>query len=97
MTLLPPILTNPEGLALTATQVGKVYMGMSLFQVLGNPTMATAIDKFGKVTGIVCGCIFLSTSMFVLAYCTKMNEVVATCGLWVLGSTMLSTAPFVCI
>jgi MFS family permease len=93
MTLLPLILTNPEGLAFTATQVGKVYMGMSLVQVLGNPTMATAIDKIGKVTGIVCGCTFLSSSMFALAYCTEMNEVVATCGLWALGSTMLSTAP----
>jgi MFS family permease len=68
-------------------------MGMSLVQVLGNPTMATAIDKIGKVTGIVCGCTFLSTSMFAWAYCTEMNEVVAMCGLWALGSTMLSTAP----
>jgi len=93
MTLLPLILTNPEGLAFTATQVGKVYMGMSLVHVLGNPTMATLIDRMGKVNGIVGGCTFLSTSMFILPYCTEMNEVVATCGLWALGSTMLSTAP----
>lgn len=93
MTLLPLILTNPGGLAFTATQVGQVYMGMSLVQVLGNPVMAPIIDKIGKVTGIVIGCTFLSTSMFMLPYCTEMNEVVGTCGLWALGSTMLSTAP----
>ncbi len=93
MTLLPLILTNPEGLAFTATQVGEVYMGMSLVQVLGNPTMASLIDRLGKVNGIVAGCTFLSTAMFTLPYCTEMNEVIATCGLWALGSTMLSTAP----
>ena len=93
MTLLPLILTDLDGLAFTATQVGQVYMGMSLVQVLGNPTMAAMIDKIGKVTGIVVGCTFLSTAMFGLPYCTEMNEVVGTCGLWALGSTMLSTAP----
>lgn len=33
MTLLPLMLTDPNGLAMTATQVGQVYMGMSLIQV----------------------------------------------------------------
>lgn len=93
MTLLPLILTDADGLAFTATQVGQVYMGMSLVQVLGNPTMAAMVDKIGKVTGIVVGCTFLSTAMFGLPYCSEMNEVVGTCGLWALGSTMLSTAP----
>ncbi len=68
-------------------------MGMSLVQVLGNPAMATVIDKIGKVTGTVMGCPFLSTSMFALPYCGEMSQVVATCGIWALGSTMLATAP----
>jgi MFS family permease len=93
MTLLPLILTNADGLAFTATQVGQVYMGMSLVQVMGNPVIAPIIDKIGKVTGIVAGCTFLSTAMFALPYCTEMNEVVGTCGIWALGSTILSTAP----
>jgi MFS family permease len=93
MTLLPLILTDPNGLAFTATQMGQVYMGMSLVQVLGNPVLAPAIDKIGKVPGIVTGCTFLSTAMFALPFCTEMTEVAGTCGLWALGSTMLSTAP----
>jgi len=93
MTLLPLILTDPSGLAFTATSVGKVYMGMSLVQVLGNPTMAKHIDKIGKVPSIVTGCGLLSTSIFLLPFCTEMNEVATTCAFWALGSTMLSTAP----
>lgn len=68
-------------------------MGMSLVQVLGNPAVAAVIDKIGKVTGILIGCTFLSTSMFTLPYCTEMSQVIATCGAWALGSTMLATAP----
>ena len=93
MTLLPLILTDADALAFTATQVGQVYMGMSLVQVLGNPTMAAMVDKIGIVTGIVVGCTFLSNAIFGLPYCSEMNEVVGSCGLWALGSTMLLTAP----
>ncbi len=68
-------------------------MGMSLVQVLGNPVIASFIDKVGKVPGILMGCTFLSSAMFALPYCNEMSEVVATCGTWALGSTMLATAP----
>ena len=68
-------------------------MGMSLVQVLGNPAMATVIDKIGKVPGILIGCTLLSSSMFALPYCNEMSQVIATCGTWALGSTMLATAP----
>ena len=93
MTLLPLILTDPSGLALTATSLGKVYMGMSLVQVLGNPTMAKFVDKMGKVPGIIIGCSLLSGSMFILPLCTDMTQVSAALGCWALGSTMLSTSP----
>lgn len=93
MTLLPLILTDPSGLAMSPTNVGEIYMGMSLVQVFGNPTMAKFVDKMGKVPGIVTGCSLLSASMFALPYCTDMQEVAATLGFWALGSTMLSTAP----
>ena len=93
MTLLPPILTDPSGLALTATSLGKVYMGMSLVQVLGNPTMAKFVDKMGKIPAIVIGCSLLSGSMFTLPLCTEMTQVSAALGCWALGSTMLSTSP----
>lgn len=93
MTLLPLILTDPSGLALTATSLGKVYMGMSLVQVLGNPTMAKFVDKMGKIPGIVIGCSLLSGSMFTLPLCTEMTQVSAALGCWALGSTMLSTSP----
>ena len=93
MTLLPLILTDPSGLAMSPTNVGEIYMGMSLVQVFGNPTMAKFVDKMGKVPGIVTGCSLLSASMFALPYCADMQEVAATLGFWALGSTMLSTAP----
>ena len=93
MTLLPLILTDPSGLAMSATNVGEIYMGMSLVQVFGNPTMAKFVDKVGKVPGIVTGCTLLSASMFALPFCTELPEVAATLGFWALGSTMLSTAP----
>jgi len=104
MTLLPLILTDTTGLALSATSVGKVYMGMSLVQVLGNPTMAKFVDVVGRAPGIVIGCSMLSTSMFLLPYVATTGDVsgalsshhmalAATLGCWALGSTMLSTAP----
>ena len=93
MTLLPLILTDPNGLAMSPTGVGEIYMGMSLVQVFGNPTMAKYIDKIGKVPGIVVGCSLLSASMFTLPFCTEIEQVAATLGFWALGSTMLSTAP----
>ena len=50
MTLLPLILTDNNGMAMTATNVGQVYMGMSVVQVLSNPLMARyLVDRIGKV------------------------------------------------
>lgn len=93
MTLLPLMLTDPSGLAMTATGVGKVYMGMSLVQVLGNPTLAKFVDRLGKGPAIVCGCTLISSSMAVLPFCTDMYQMAGTLGMWAFGSTMLSTAP----
>ena len=93
MTLLPLLLTDPNGLAMTATGVGQVYMGMSLVQVLGNPIVAKSVDKMGKVPGILCGCTLISTSMAILPLATDLTTVALTLGLWSAGSTLLSTAP----
>ena len=93
MTLLPLILTDQAGLAMSASQVGYVYMIMSLVQVLANPFLGYLIDKMGKVPGIVGGCGLLSLSMFTLPFCTEFDQVASTLGFWALGSTMLSTAP----
>jgi len=94
MTILPLFLTDPAyGFALSATQVGKVYMGMSLVQVLGNPILAKLIDRMGKTPAIVMGCTLLSSTMFALPFCTNMTQLATTLGFWALGSTLLSTAP----
>lgn len=93
MTLLPLILTNSEGLAMSATNVGQVYMGMSLVQVLGNPIMAKVVDKVGKLQGIVGGCTLISLAMATLPLCTETNELAAVLGVWALGSSLLSTSP----
>jgi MFS family permease len=93
MTLLPLMLTDPEGLAMSATSVGKVYMGMSLVQVLGNPIVAHFVDQIGKVRGIVTGCALISSSMVALPICWNMEQMGGALFFWALGSTMLSTAP----
>ena len=94
MTLLPLLLTDPNGLAMTATGVGQVYMGMSLVQVLGNPLVAKSVDKLGKVPAMICGCSMIATSMAALPLVTNdLTSVALTLGIWSAGSTLLSTAP----
>ena len=93
MTLLPLLLTDPNGLAMTATGVGQVYMGMSLVQVLGNPIVAKSVDKVGKVPAMVGGCTLIATSMATLPIVTDLTSVALTLGVWSTGSTLLSTAP----
>jgi MFS family permease len=93
MTLLPLMLTDPTGLAMSATGVGQVYMGMSAVQVLGNPILAKVVDRLGKGRAIVVGSTLIATSMAMLPYCTDMVHLAGTLGFWATGSTMLSTAP----
>lgn len=57
MTLLPLILTDPNGLNMTASSVGQVYMGMSVVHVLSNPIMAKyLVDRIGTTPAIAGGC-----------------------------------------
>ncbi|OEU12515.1 MFS general substrate transporter [Fragilariopsis cylindrus CCMP1102] len=95
MTLLPLILTDPSGLAFTATQVGQVYMGMSLVQVLGNPIFARVVDKVGTVPGIVGGCSLISVSMYTLPLCdpNQIEQMAVVLGCWATGSSLLSSSP----
>lgn len=93
MTILPLILTDPTGLAMTATTVGQVYMGMSAVQVLGNPILAKIVDKVGKVPGIVTGCTLISFAMATLPLCDDFQQMCGILGIWATGSTLLSTAP----
>eukprot|EP00536_Pseudo-nitzschia_multiseries_P006158 jgi/Psemu1/286273/fgenesh1_pg.128_\ len=95
MTLLPLILTDPHGLAMTATQVGQVYMGMSFVQVLGNPLFARVVDGVGTVPGIVGGCTLISSAMFALPLCdpNHLEQMAGVLGVWAAGSSLLSTAP----
>jgi MFS family permease len=93
MTLLPLILTNADGLAMSATSVGQVYMGMSVVQVLGNPLLAKVVDQVGKVPGIVGGCTLISFAMASLPFCNEPYEMAGVLGVWAVGSSLLSTAP----
>jgi MFS family permease len=93
MTLLPLILTSQDGLAMTATQVGHAYMGMSLVQIFGNPIFAQAADRFGKAPAIVAGCTLISTSMAGLTFCDNHTQLAVALGVWATGSSILSTAP----
>jgi MFS family permease len=93
MTLLPLILTDVDGLAMSATGVGHVYMGMSLVQVLGNPVFAKAVDRVGKIPGIVGGCTLISLAMAGLPFCTDGYQMAGVLAVWATGSSLLSTSP----
>lgn len=93
MTLLPLILTDVDGLAMSATQLGSVYMGMSLVQIFGNPLFARYIDRIGKAPAIVAGCALISTAMAGLPFCEDVPQLAVALGIWSVGSSMLSTAP----
>lgn len=93
MTILPLMLTDPTGLALTATAVGKTYMGMSLVQVAGVPLMAKFVDSIGKPLAIVVGTGLITSSMAALPFCADMYQMGGVLGVWALGSSILSTAP----
>jgi MFS family permease len=93
MTILPLILTDPTGLAMTATSVGQVYMGMSLVQVIGNPILAKFVDRIGKAPGIIGGCTLISSAMATLPFCTDIYQLAGVLGIWATGSSLLSTAP----
>lgn len=93
MTLLPLVLTDTGGLGFSATQVGQVYMGMSLIQIVGNPVFARFIDRIGKAPAIVGGCSLISASMAALPFCYDWTSLAGVLGMWSVGSSMLSTAP----
>ena len=93
ITLLPLVLTASDGLNMTATGVGQVYMGMSLVQVLGNPIFAPAVDRIGKAPAILAGCTLLSTSMASLPMASEVHHLIPILALWATGSSILSTAP----
>jgi len=104
MMLLPFVLTSPTGLAMTATEVGNVYMGMSVVQVLSNPIMARyVVDRMGTGPAIAAGCAVISSAMAGLPLCivaagggettATIGPLAGVLGMWAMGSSLLSTAP----
>jgi MFS family permease len=93
MTLLPLILTDANGLAMSATQVGQVYAAMSLVHIFGNPVFAQVADRVGKAPAILAGCGLVSASMAGLSFCDDYTSLSFALGTWAVGSSMLSTAP----
>lgn len=94
MTLLPLILTDPNNMAMSATQVGQVYAAMSLVHIFGNPVFARVADQVGKAPAILTGCALVSISMAGLStYCETYSSLGVALGVWAVGSSMLSTAP----
>jgi MFS family permease len=75
MTLLPLILTND--LNFTATQVGQVYMGMSMIQIFGNPIFGKLIDRVGKAPVMIGATTCIGTAMYMLPYACAMDPTAA--------------------
>jgi MFS family permease len=76
MTLLPLILTND--LNFTATQVGQVYMGMSMIQIFGNPIFGKLIDRVGKAPVMIGATTCIGTAMYMLPYACAMDPTTTT-------------------
>ena len=93
MTLLPLLLTAPEGFAMTAASLGKVYAGMSAVQVVGSQPLALLTDKIGKRPVIVAGSALVGGSILALTQCTTLETAAAALGMWAVGGVFLSTAP----
>jgi MFS family permease len=95
MTLLPLYLTDPDTFAMNASQLGQVYAGMSVVQVLGSQPLALVADRVGKQPVMIAGCGLVSTSILLLATqgSSGLESVYASLGLWALGSSFLATAP----
>lgn len=94
MTLLPLLLTASTGtFAMTASQVGQVYMGMSCIQFIGNPIFAKISDKMGQIPAIVGGTTLIGCSMAILPMTSTIPELGISLAIWSAGSSMLSTAP----
>ena len=93
MTLLPLILTDTNGLAMSATEVGSVYMAMSTVHIIGNPVFARLADRLGKAPAISGGCALISAAMATLPFCDTLPLLAGSLGMWSVGSSMLSTAP----
>ncbi|GKY92975.1 hypothetical protein MPSEU_000266000 [Mayamaea pseudoterrestris] len=93
MTLLPLILTDTNGLAMSAMQIGQVYAAMSMVQIFGNPVFAKITDRVGKAPAILAGCSLISASMAGLSFCETYTGLSFALGTWAIGSSMLSTAP----
>jgi len=94
-TLLPLILIDPNGLAMTATGIGKVFMGMSITQVACTSLFAKVTDKIGHVPGIITGCTLISAGMFGLPLCdpNQIEQMALVLGLWAAGSSLLIVSP----
>ena len=93
MTLLPLLLTNPEGFAMTAASLGKVYAGMSAVQVVGSQPLALLTDSIGKRPVIVAGSALVGGSILALTQCETLETAAAALGMWAVGGVFLSTAP----
>jgi len=89
---------------MTATEVGNVYMGMSVVQVLSNPIMARyVVDRLGTGPAIAAGCAVISSAMAGLPLCivaagggettATIGPLAGVLGMWAMGSSLLSTAP----
>jgi len=84
MTLLPLLLTSPEGLAMSPTSVGSVYFGMSFVQVMTSALVGNLVDKAGKPPAMIVGCGLLCCTTFAIPHVIAIEK----------SSTMMMSVPF---
>lgn len=109
-TLLPLMLASPDhGAAMSASEIGGVYAGMALVQVLASPLVGRVVDRVGRRRAVVAGAVLLASSTAALPTALSLSAATmdvgggggggvwwtlpVTMGVWALGGTVLSSAP----
>jgi hypothetical protein len=60
------VVPDPNGFAFTETQVGQVFIGMSITQVTCTSLFAKLTDQIEDVPGIIGGCTMMSIGLIAL-------------------------------
>lgn len=92
-TVLPFLLTDPNGLALEPIQVGQVFTAFACTQMAANPVMARVIDYIGSGNGVIAGCALYGASIAAVASSPDTSTLFPALGLSAVAAAMMNTAP----
>eukprot|EP00924_Labyrinthula_sp_SR-Ha-C_P013549 maker-scaffold_5-snap-gene-6.50-mRNA-1 protein AED:0.00 eAED:0.00 QI:59/1/1/1/1/1/2/132/593 len=93
MTILPLVLSDPDGMNLSPDKMGLVFAAMSFVGVLGTPIAGKLIDRYKPERTIVPASMLVAAGMTVAAMETQIEYFVPAVLFWVLSGTVLGSGP----